>query len=386
MTLGPALAGVLARPTRPLELDTPIPVDALPTPALLLDEDAFQRNIRRMADFLGQKGKGFRPHAKTHKCPVIAARQIDAGAVGVCAAKVSEAAVLVHAGIGDVLVTSPVVSRDKAALIAELAQRANLDVVVDSQAGLDVLFDVLPAESKLGVLVDLDVGMGRTGTRSLDLALTLAERVSADPRTRFRGVQHYAGHVMHVAGYAQRRERSLVLWESVADSVAALLGRGFPCAIVTGAGTGTYNIDSDVDVITDLQVGSYIFMDQEYRLIGGVDSELFEDFEVALTVATTAISQPLKTTVTLDGGFKAFASDSVNPEPVDLAGAKFRFGGDEHGILILEKGTQQPLLGSVQRFVTPHCDPTVNLYDAYWVHRDGMVHALWPIAARGCSW
>ncbi|MCB1686300.1 MAG: DSD1 family PLP-dependent enzyme [Pseudomonadales bacterium] len=381
-----ALADILARPTRARVLDTPIPIDALPTPALLLDEARFERNVSKMARYLNGRNKGFRPHAKTHKCPLISARQMAAGAVGVCAAKVSEAAVLVHAGISDVLITSPIVSAQKAELIADLARRARVDIVVDSNDGLDVLLDALPAQAQLGVLIDVDVSMGRTGTRSEARMLELATRISDDPRTRFRGIQHYAGQVMHIEGYAARRERSLTLWESVAGSVALLTREGFPCEVVTGAGTGTYNIDSDVEVITDLQVGSYIFMDQEYLLIGGAESERFDDFEVALSVASSAISQPLPTAITVDGGFKAFASDSVNPEPMDLAGARFRFGGDEHGILLLEKGTQQPLLGSVQRFVTPHCDPTVNLYDAYWVHRDGMVHAQWPVAARGCSW
>ena len=157
--------------------------------------------------------------------------------------------------------------------------------------------------------------------------------------------------------------------------------------MVTGCGTGTFNIDCDVEVVTDLQVGSYVFMDQEYRLIGGEAGDLFDDFEVSLTVATTAISQPMGAkAVTVDGGYKVFASDSVNPEPLDVADSRFRFFGDEHGVLLLPEGSQQPTLGSLQRFITPHCDPTVNLHDAYWVHDDDEVYSRWPISARGCSW
>jgi D-serine deaminase-like pyridoxal phosphate-dependent protein len=162
--------------------------------------------------------------------------------------------------------------------------------------------------------------------------------------------------------------------------------RGFSAQVVTGCGTGTYNIDCEVAEVTDLQVGSYIFMDQEYRLIGGERGGLFEDFDVSLSVATTAISQPQEGAITVDGGYKAFASDTVNPEPLDCADSTYRFAGDEHGILILGAGSQEPLLGSLQRFVTPHCDPTVNLYDGYWVHNDGLVYSRWPITARGCSW
>jgi D-serine deaminase-like pyridoxal phosphate-dependent protein len=385
-TFTTVLDELTSRPTEPLPLSVPVEINDLPTPALLLDEAALERNIEKMAAFLSSRGKGFRPHAKTHKCPEIARRQLAAGAAGICAAKVSEAAVLINAGIEDVLITSAIVSPTKAAVVADLARRGNVDIVVDSLEGLKVLNDVLEVGDRLGVLIDLDIEMGRTGTRSDEVMLDLAEKISASEHLQFRGVQHYAGHLMHIEGFNARRDRSLGLWDKIAARVQRLEAAGFPCEVVTGCGTGTFNIDSEVEVITDLQVGSYIFMDQEYRLIGGQDSELFDDFEVSLTIATTAISQPMEVAVTVDGGYKAFASDTVNPEPLDLAGSRFRFGGDEHGILIFAKGTQQPIIGSVQRFITPHCDPTVNLHDAYWVMRDDKIHERWPISARGCSW
>jgi D-serine deaminase-like pyridoxal phosphate-dependent protein len=380
-------AELLARPTTPMALDSAIPLADLPTPILLLDEAAMMRNIEKMAAFLNEKGKGFRPHAKTHKCPEIARRQMAAGAVGICAAKVSEAFVLVNAGIDKVLVTSAVLSPAKTSLLAELSRQAEVDVVVDSMAGFEALEAALSQDDQIGVLVDLDVELGRTGTRSDDEALDLAERISASPAMQFRGVQHYAGHLMHIEGFETRRDRSLALWETVTGRVEKLAEAGFPCEVVTGCGTGTFNIDCDVGVVTDLQVGSYIFMDQEYRLIGGAAGDLFDDFEVSLTVATTAISQPMGAkAVTVDGGYKVFASDSVNPEPLDVADSRFRFFGDEHGVLLLPEGSQQPTLGSLQRFITPHCDPTVNLHDAYWVHDDDEVYSRWPISARGCSW
>ncbi len=381
-----AAQNLLARRWEPVTLAEPIAVEALPTPALLLDEAAFERNIEHMARYMAGRGKGLRPHAKTHKCPIIAARQIAAGAVGVCAAKLSEALVLVNAGVAPVLITSPIVTPAKAALLAELCERGDISVVVDGELSLGVLERAMDGEASLGVLIDVDVDMGRTGTRDVEQIVRLAERVSNNRRLRYAGIQHYAGHLMHVEGFEARKQRSLALWEKIAGIIAALAARGLAPKIVTGAGTGTYNIDCDVPEITDLQVGSYIFMDQEYRLIGGEQGRLFDDFEIALSVAATAISQPLAQAVTVDAGFKAFASDTVNPEPLDMPGGRFRFGGDEHGIVILPEGNQEPLLGSVQRFVTPHCDPTVNLYDHYWVHRDGQAHSMWPIAARGCSW
>jgi D-serine deaminase-like pyridoxal phosphate-dependent protein len=391
IALAAATSALRARSWQPVALEQPVPVAAIPTPALLLDEAAFERNLARMAQFLAARGKGFRPHAKTHKCPLIARRQLEAGAVGVCVAKLAEAVVMVQAGVDRLLITSPLVSSDKAGLLAELAgQAARLDVVVDSEQGLDVLAraaaDAGPAPSGLGVLVDVDVSMGRTGTRDQARVLRLAERAAQTPGLAFRGIQHYAGHVMHVKGHARRREKSLRLWDAVRSVVDALAGAGHPPEVVTGGGTGTYDIDCEVAEITDLQVGSYVFMDQEYRLIGGRDGDWFDDFEVALEVITTAISQPLENAITVDGGYKAFASDSVNPEPLGRPAMEFRFAGDEHGVLLLGEGEDPPALGSRQRFVTPHCDPTVNLYDFYWMCRDGYATALWPVAARGCSW
>lgn len=386
-SLQAALAQVTARPWQAVPLESPLPVEALPTPALVVDLDVLDRNLARMGDFLGARGKGFRPHAKTHKCPLIAARQLEAGAVGICAAKVSEAAVMVNAGIDRVLITSPVVSADKVALIIDLAARAAvLDVAVDSDEGLSALRSAAQPEAPVGVLVDVDVAMGRTGTRELDTVLRLAETAAAADGLTFRGLQHYAGHLMHVKGHDRRREKSLRLWETVSNMVRELTDRGLAPEVVTGGGTGTYDIDCDVPEITDLQVGSYIFMDQEYRLVGGREGDWFDDFEVSLQVAVTAISAPMAGAVTVDGGYKAFASDTVNPEPLGLPDTEFRFAGDEHGVLLMHTPIQEPLLGTVQRFITPHCDPTVNLYDWYWICRDGLVTEMWPVAARGCSW
>ena len=381
-----ALAEIRSRDFQPMKLDEPVEIDELPTPALLLDEQAMQRNIDKMAGYLGDRGKGFRPHAKTHKCPLIAHRQRTAGAVGICVAKVSEAVAMVHAGIDDVLITSPITNPAKARILAELANSARVSVVVDQLQGVELLAQAAAEGQPLGVVADIDIAMGRTGTRSDEVLLQIAELATTTPALEFRGVQHYAGHVMHIEGYQNRSERSLALWEAVTAKVELLAARGFPCEVVTGCGTGTYNIDSEVPAITDLQVGSYVFMDQEYRLIGSPSAELFDDFEVSLTVATTAISQPTSRAITVDGGYKVFASDSVNPEPLSLAESRFRFAGDEHGVLIYPEGYQEPLLGTVQRFITPHCDPTVNLHDAFWLHRDGMVIERWPITARGCSW
>ena len=383
-----------------LILDEPVPLARVPTPALLLDRDAFQRNLRKMADHLAAKGKGIRPHSKTHKCPIIARAQLDQGAVGVCAAKVSEALVLCHAGVDRVLITSPVTTSEKAELVAELAASApELMIVVDSELGIAQLEAALaenerpserrlegPLEGLLKVLIDLDPRMGRTGVREPEDVVQLADRIAGSDRLALMGVQHYAGHVMHIEGHAARQQASLKHWQRASEIVATLRQRGFEIEIVSGGGTGTYDIDCDVPSVTDLQVGSYLFMDQEYLNIGGATGPVYDDFETSLTVLTTAISQPASGAITVDAGFKGFASETVAPTCIDLADAKFVFGGDEHGIVLLGDGAQQPLLGEKLQFVTPHCDPTVNLYDHYWVHQDDVVTELWPITARGCSW
>jgi D-serine deaminase-like pyridoxal phosphate-dependent protein len=375
-----------------VEFDTPISLDDIPTPALLLDEAAFDRNVAHMAQFLAAKGKGFRPHAKTHKCPQIARRQLDAGAVGVCAAKVSEAIVLARAGIDRILITSPVTTALKADLVAGLAAGGTrVQIVVDSKLGATVLDAAARARAvTIDVLIDIDPHLGRTGVRetkdALELARWLASNRNDGGALRLVGAQHYAGQVMHIEGHAARKEKSLACWQNANAMCDALRDDGHRLDVVTGGGTGTYDIDCDVPSITDLQVGSYVFMDQQYIDIGGRSGPKLNDFDVALTVLTTAISQPKPGAVTVDCGFKGFASESIPPTPLDLPGVRYRFFGDEHGVLLLPEGAQEPLLGQRINFVTPHCDPTVNLYDYYWVHRDGYVHSLWPVSARGCSW
>ena len=371
-----------------LPLDEPVPLSQVPTPALLLDRDAFERNLRKMGKHLESKGKGIRPHSKTHKCPLIARAQLEHGAVGVCAAKVSEALVLCQAGVDRVLITSPVTTADKANLVAELADAApELMIVVDSELGVAQLEAALADhERALKVLIDLDPRMGRTGVREPQDVVRLADRIAESERLQLMGVQHYAGHGMHIEGHAARREASLKHWQRASEIVTELRRQGFEIEIVTGGGTGTYDIDCEIASVTDMQVGSYVFMDQEYLNIGSATGPVNDDFETSLTVLTTAISQPAGGAITVDAGTKGFASETVAPTCMDVAGSKFVFAGDEHGIVVLGDGSQQPLLGEKLQFVTPHCDPTVNLYDHYWVHQDGVVTELWPVTARGCSW
>ena len=372
----------------PIVLATPIALADLPTPALLIDEAALERNLAKMAAHAARKKIGLRPHVKTHKCPLLAKKQIALGAVGVCAAKVSEAEVMVDAGVGNVLITSPLASPDKFARVVALAKRApGVQVVVDAASAARA-FDALAraAGIKLGVLIDLDTGTRRTGIAPGEPALALAREIVASKQLRFDGLQAYSGHVMHVVGREERKKASLESLAAAVDTKALLERNGIAVRTLTGGGTGTYDIDCDVAGMTDLQVGSYLFMDVQYRMIGDGDGEVFDTFEPSLTVLATAISQPVLQLITIDAGFKAFAHEpDAKPQFKDRAGLTYFYGGDEHGICAFTGEERMLALGDKAELIISHCDPTVNLYDAFHVVRDGMVRELWPIAARGKS-
>jgi D-serine deaminase-like pyridoxal phosphate-dependent protein len=372
----------------PIVLAKPIALVDLPTPALLIDEAALERNLARMAKHAASKKIGLRPHVKTHKCPILAKRQLALGALGVCAAKVSEAEVMVDAGVGNVLITSPLASPDKYERVVALAKRApGVQVVVDAASAVRA-FDVAAAAAgiTLGVLIDLDTGTRRTGVQPGEPALALAREIAAAKHLRFDGLQAYSGHVMHVVGREERKKKSLESLAGALDTKALLERNGIAVKTLTGGGTGTYDIDCDVPGMTDLQVGSYLFMDVQYRMIGDEDGELFDTFEPSLTVLSTAISQPVPQLITIDAGFKAFAHEpEAKPQFKDRAGLDYFYGGDEHGICAFTTEARTLALGDKAELIVSHCDPTVNLYDAYHVVREGMVRELWPIAARGKS-
>jgi D-serine deaminase-like pyridoxal phosphate-dependent protein len=370
-----------------IHLERPLPLQAVPTPALLVDVAALERNLERMAVHAKAKNVALRPHTKTHKSPLLAKRQIEKGAIGVCAAKVSEAEVMVDAGVEAVLVTSPVVTRDKIARVVELTRRSRgLQIVVDNAVAAKSLSEAAQAAGVVvGVLIDLDPGIRRTGVAPGAPALDLLRQVARLPGLRFDGLQAYAGHVMHVTGWEERRARSLQALERCLETKNLMEREGFEVRVFTGGGTGTFDIDCDVDAFTDLQVGSYLFMDCGYRRVGDRDSAVFDAFEPSLFVLSTAISQPAAGFITVDAGYKALATDSGVPDLRDISGVVYNWGGDEHGILKLEAPSRPIELGDQVTLVAPHCDPTVNLYDVFHPYRDGRVEELWPVAARGMS-
>lgn len=357
----------------------------IPTPALLVDLDAFESNVRTLAEHCRAAGCGFRPHAKTHKCPEIARRQVAAGAVGISAATVTEVEALVGAGIRGVLLTSPIVEPVKIARMVELAAAPGaVMLAVGHERAADLLATAAAARGTVvDVLVDVDIGDRRTGALPGEPARELARRIAKSRHLRIRGVQAYAGHASHTRGFEQRRQ---VSHDSMAKAQATrelLLRDGLEATILSGGSTGTYNIDSSISNV-ELQVGSYVFMDVNYRRIGGRSNDSdYADFQSSLTVLTTVVSSTHGDRVSVDAGTKAFSTDvTERPECKGQAGLVYTRAGDEFGAITVESGATLPRLGDRIEFYVPHCDPTVNLYDRIYATRGDRVEAIWAVTAR----
>lgn len=363
-------------------------VDDLPTPALLVDLDALDANIAKMTSYIKAKNRALRPHGKTHKCPEIALRLMSAGAVGACAAKLSEAEAFARGGVKGLLVTTAVVGPYKIERAIRLAkQRPDTIFCVDNTqnvADLDEAARV--AGLTLNLNIDLFVG-NRTGIPTGQPALNLAQSISQHKNVRLAGLQAYAGHASHKQGFEARTEVSRAAMLPAVETRRLLEKSGIECNLLTGGSTGTYNIDSDIDGITELQPGSFVFMDVDYNRIGGQDGNaVYRDFKNSLTVLTTVVSKPSDNEAVVDGGLKAFSTDKpFTPEPKGIEGVVFSWGGDEHGKLNLAKASRALNVGDRIEFVIPHCDPTVNLYDRIYGVRGKQVELSWLIAARGMS-
>jgi D-serine deaminase-like pyridoxal phosphate-dependent protein len=362
--------------------------DEIPTPALLLDIARFERNLERMREHARASGKQYRPHAKTHRCPEIARRQVDAGALGVACAKLGEAEVMAGAGIRGLLITTEVVPDPSIFRLVRLLETApETMVVVDNERNVDALARSMASRGLvLDVLVDVDVGGRRTGVQPGEPALALGRAVAKHRSLRLRGLQGYAGHCAHVMGWAARREASHKAMAPLMETRALFERAGLPVEVVAGGSTGTYDIDVELGGLTELQSGSYCVMDLDYRRIGGRTGELLTDFEMALTVLATVVSVPTADRAMVDAGLKAFSTDRpFPPEAVERPGITYEFAGDEHGRLIVTDPSRAPALGDRIEFFPPHCDPTFNLYDRVYVVRGDTVESVWDIAARGRS-
>ena len=356
------------------------------TPALTLDLDALERNIRAMAAHCRRTGQALRPHAKSHKSPHIARLQIAAGAAGQCCATIREAEVLAGAGIGGILITSPPTGAAKVARVMALRAKApDLTVATDTPAHAAALADAARgAAPPLRVVVDLDVGLRRTGARGAAEAVALARAIAAAPGLAFAGLQAYYGHVQHIADFAERRAAVRAETARIRETAAALEAAGLPPALVTGGGTGTHDIDWREGALNELQAGSYVFADVQYDACA-LTAEEARPFAPALFVQATVVSDVRDSHAVIDAGLKSFATDG--PAPVFCGGAPegaaYRYLGDEHGAVEYGRANARLAVGDTVSCQAPHCDPTVNLYDAYHCVRGDTLVDIWPIAARG---
>lgn len=351
-------------------------VQDLPTPALLVDAEIFEANIERMADDVNRAGKALRPHAKAHKCVPVARRQIQAGAVGLCVATVAEAELMAAAGIQSLLLTSPIADPRKCERMARLAERVpDVAVVVDHAEQVRLYSSAVRV--RLNVLLDLDLGDHRTGIAPGQSALELAKLVSTDDRLALRGLQAYSVRASHMSSSDGVEEFSSSALQQAAETKELLERNGIACPVISGGSTGSSAVDSGLPFMTELQAGSYALMDVAYARIG------IDRFGHAMTVLATVISANCEDRVTVDAGFKAFATDRpFGPDVQGLPGARYQWAGDEFGFVLLQEAKSRPKIGDRLEFIPPHCDPTVNLYDRIYVRSGDNVVDTWPIMDR----
>ncbi len=358
----------------------------LNTPALLLDLDALDANIAAMAAHTKAAGINLRPHSKGAKSIEIGRRQMAAGAIGICCTTVGEAEVMAGAGIEGVLITSPVVTPPMIdRLVALNKQAKGLMVVADNPVNVDALAAAGQKSGKpLSVIVEFDVGQGRTGVTSVEGAIALARRIEAAEHLRFLGIQAYYGHMQHIPAFADRKAAATGQMDRVRDLLARLKAEGVAAGVVTGGGTGTFDIDPAGGVYTEVQPGSYPFMDREYLEID-MTAGRTSPFVASLFVQASVVSANREGFAVVNAGYKSFATEGGMPRVSSpkLVGASYKLMGDEHGGVDYDPNGGTLKLGEAVEFLVPHCDPTINLYDRYHCVRGDRLVEIWPIDGRG---
>ena len=353
------------------------PVEDLDTPALLLDLDAFERNVQKMADFMAQRDANLRPHVKTHKCSTIAKIQIDAGAQGLTCAKLGEAEAMADAGVRDLLIANQIVGAVKIRRLVELAKRSDVIVAVEALDNAKQISEAASASGvRVNVIIEVDTGMGRCGTLPGEPTLELARAIVGLDGLSFLGVMGYEGHAVLIPDLDEKRRVATESVERLLATAQALREDGIDVEIVSAGGTGTYMITSEIEGITEIEAGSYVVMDTTY-------SRVVPDFENALFLLSTVISRRDDEWLVTDMGKKAATEEFGLPELQDTDTAKLVALSEEHAkIQILDPACPlQP--GDKVQFIPSHCCTTINLHDDYFCVRNGKLEAVWPIDARG---
>lgn len=358
-------------------------IGQIDTPALIMDLDSFEKNNALLFESLKPYRVGIRPHAKSHKCPEIAKRQIALGAVGVCCQKVSEAQAFADAGITDILIANEVVGEKKIAALISLARQATITVCVDHADNARALNAAAAAAGiRLNVLIEIDVGAGRCGVAPGDPALVLAKVIQGLSALNLKGLQAYHGPAQHFRTQAERKAAIQSAAEAARTTRDLLGANGIGCETITGAGTGSYLLEAASGVFNEVQPGSYIFMDADYARNDWAANDM-PRFEHSLFVLASVMSASRPGHAVVDAGLKASSVDSGMPTVSDRPGVTYLKASDEHGVLSIDANAMPVTLGERIRLVPGHCDPTVNLYDELILVRKGKVEAIWPIAARG---
>ncbi|MGE7157153.1 DSD1 family PLP-dependent enzyme [Methylorubrum rhodesianum] len=360
-------------------------IEDVDTPCLIVDLEAFERNVAKMGRFMQENGLRHRAHAKTHKSSDISLYQIEkGGACGVCCQKVSEAEALVSAGIRDVLISNQVVSLKKIERLAALATRARVLVCVDDLGNVD---DLSAAAQQYNVviecLVEIDVGAGRCGVVPGAAAVLIAKKIDEAANLKFAGLQAYQGKAQHAYDYNERKEMIRSAVNDVEQTVSLLKSSGLNCDIIAGAGTGTFEMEAASGIYNELQCGSYVFMDADYQRVKDKNGEFLSEFENSLFIYTSVMSKTKADKAICDAGLKAQSVDSGLPVIYGRDDVQYVKCSDEHGV-ISDPGNVLKLNDKL-KLVPGHCDPTVNVYDWYVGVRNGRVEALWPVTARGMA-
>ena len=361
------------------------PLAALATPVLLIDAALLERNLAAMRECMAAGKAACRPHTKSHKSPIIAKMQIAHGARGVCCSKLGEAEVMAAGGVDDIHITTPVVGGDKAARLALLASNGRISVVVDDADNVAELSAAATAAgTRIDVVIEMDVGQGRCGVANPARAVAVADAIGCAPGVRLKGMQGYQGKLQSVVGFNSRRDAVRAALEKLLTGAQALKDHGIDVEVLTGGGTGSLPIDLEFCGLTELQPGSYVFMDCTYRRIDWDANAARSPFANALSVLAGVVSRPLADRAVLNVGWKAVSSDS-GPPVLKSDGSPVEFAGDEHSLVQGAAACTALKVGSNIELIPSHCDTTVNLYDRFHVIRNGVVEAIWPVAARGRS-
>ncbi|MBI4277180.1 MAG: DSD1 family PLP-dependent enzyme [Armatimonadetes bacterium] len=356
---------------------TGVAVVDLDTPALVVDLDAMDRNITRMTRVFREAGVAWRPHTKGIKVPAIAHRLLDAGAIGVTCAKVSEAEVMVAAGIRSVLIANQVVGEYKVRRLASLCRWADVMSAVDHPENIRQMGSIArEAGVRVGVLIEVNIGMNRCGVEPGEPALELAKVVRDTEGLVFKGLMGWEGHTQRVEDPGEKLRAVGAAVGALRRSAEICRQAGIPVEIVSCGGTGTYRQTAVQPGVTEIQAGGGVWGDMYYHGTGA-------ESEFALTVLTTVTSRPAPTRVVADAGKKTMSSDVAAPKPRDLHGVtKVRLSA-EHCTLELERPVEAPRVGDKLTFIVGYSDTTVCLHDVLFGARNGVVEVAWPILGRG---